>query len=98
MAIRSGSILPTVVSHFINNAVILILTKCGVTAYPTPVLIVVVCVSAVCLAVSLWYLIWKAEKTETRLDEKEKKHFFLFASVGIIVCAISWISALISGF
>ena len=98
VAIRSGSILPTVVSHFINNAVILILTKCGVTAYPTPVLIVIVCVSAVCLALSLWYLIWKAEKAETRVDEKEKKHFFLFASVGIIVCAISWISALISGF
>ena len=98
VAIRSGSILPTVLSHFINNAVILILTKCGVTAYPTPVFIVVVCVSAVCLAISLWYLIFKDKKEEYPTDGEERKRFFLFAAVGIAVCGISWILALLSGF
>ena len=97
VAIRSGSIFPTVLSHFINNAVILILTKCGVTSYPTPVFIVVLCVSAVCLAVSLWYLIFKDKGEEQKTDKTDQKQFFRFAAVGIVICAIYWISALISG-
>lgn len=34
IALRSGSILPTAVAHFINNATIVILTACGVESFP----------------------------------------------------------------
>lgn len=36
IAIRSGSILPTAVSHFLNNALIIVLTACGVESFPVP--------------------------------------------------------------
>lgn len=97
VAIRSGSILPTVLSHFINNAVILILTKVGVTSYPTPVFVAILCVSAACLFFSLWYLIFKDKGEEQTADKREQKQFFRFAALGIVICAIYWISTLIAG-
>lgn len=107
VAIKAGSILPTMLSHFINNAAIVLLTKFGLTTFSTPVLIVVVCVSAVCLIGTLWYLICKAktgemkeaeEKMREAMNKGEQKRFWLFSAVGIAVCLISWISVLVSGF
>lgn len=102
MTIRAGSILPTVLSHFINNALILTLTKFGVTEYSPTVSIVVTAVSAVCLIGSLAWLIF-ADKNNAYADEKredasaDKKGFFIGASVGIALCALTWFSVLISG-
>ena len=101
IAVRAGSILPTMVSHFINNALILTLTKYGVSSFPTPVFITVVCVSALCLVGSLAWLLVKEkqplaplEKTE---QKTERKRFWLAASAGLIICGISWLSALFMG-
>ena len=96
VALRAGSILPTVLSHFINNALILILTKFGVDSFPLPVWITVVCVSALCLIGSLIYLIF-IDKKETEEKTGTKKQFILGALGGIVICAISWISALFTG-
>ena len=101
VAIRSGSILPTVLSHFLNNALILTLTKFEISAFSTPVLIAIVSASAACLVGSLvWVFVFdKQEKTEKtdKTDKKDKKNFFLCASVGIAVCAITWLAVLING-
>lgn len=98
VAIKAGSIFPTVLSHFLNNAVIVVLNKFGITAFPAPVLITVICVSAVCLVGTLLWLIFK-EKTDgnKNKDKSEQKRFFLFAAVGIGVCLLSWIAVLFSG-
>lgn len=96
VALRSGSILPTVVSHFINNAVILILTKFGVDGFPLPVFIIVLCVSIPCLIGSLVYLIF-FDRKEPEKKTGTKKQFLLGALGGIIICGISWISALFMG-
>ena len=127
---RSGSIVPTVISHFLNNAVIVIFYACGISEYPGGV--VFLCVSAVCFAGSLIYLLFvdkriggKRKEERKRCDdgvqangtneendrrkntllnvnaEEEKKAdakgFVLYALFGIAVCALSWISSLISG-
>lgn len=102
VAIRSGSILPTVLSHFLNNAAILILTKCGVESYPTPVYIAVNVLSAICLIGVAAYLILTAKRErapETQSEERaaERKRFWQCALVGVVVCVISWISVLVSG-
>lgn len=96
MALRAGSILPTVFSHFVNNAVILILTKFGVNGIPLPVAIPLLCVSGVCLIVSLAYLIF-FDKKEQEQKKGGKKQFLLGALGGIIICGISWVSALFMG-
>lgn len=102
VALRSGSILPTVLSHFLNNATILILTKCGLESYSTPVYIAVNVLSALCLVGVTAYLF----ATEKRKDESaeseqfrraERKRFWKTALVGVAICAVSWCSVLASG-
>ncbi len=98
LAVRAGSVLPTVLAHFLNNAYILILYKCGVQAIPYGVFVPMMIVSSLCLAGTLVYL-FVFDKKEKTLDcgvEKkgEKKSFFLFASVGLAVCALTWIAGL----
>lgn len=53
IAIRSESILPTVVSHFLNNALIVILTVCGIESLP----VFLVCVFAALFVASLIFLL-----------------------------------------
>ena len=102
VAIRSGSILPTMLSHFINNALILTLTKFGLTEFPTPVLIVVLCVSIASLIFSLGWLIFFDKKQmpavgNTEKSKEERRQFWLTASVGILICALMWLSVLLTG-
>ena len=101
VALRSGSVLPTAIAHFINNAVILILYKVGVTELATPVVVAVVCVSIVCLIGALGYLIFldKNEpiRTERQKQGAERKKFFLFSAVGIAVCVLTWLFVLFTG-
>lgn len=103
VAIRSGSILPTALSHFLNNAWIITMTKFNWTldAIYLPFLII----SIVCLLVSAAYLLFidkKAKKlpTEAEVTQENKnarKEFFLYASVGIALCALTWLVTLFSG-
>ena len=103
VAIKSGSILPTMLAHFLNNTVILLLTYFGVTQFTMPVLITVICVASVCLIGSLVYLIFIDKKSggsdckKQEIRTAEGKNFFIFASLGIAVCLLSWISALLMG-
>lgn len=100
LAVRSGSILPTAFAHFLNNAVILILYKLGVQTIPMPVFIIIVCVAAVCLAAALVW-IFAFDKKQKRLpletDKTDRKNFLLGAGLGIVFCAFSWLTTLISG-
>lgn len=101
VAIRSGSILPTMLSHFINNALILVLTKFGLASFSPTVTIVVIAVSAVCLLLSLAWLIFFDKGGDAARNGNayaERKSFWLFASVGIVLCALTWISVLLTGF
>ncbi len=102
VALRSGSILPTVLSHFINNALILTLTKFGITEFTTPVFIAVICTSIICLICSLGYLIFFDKNKPAPLADKAeskqaRKHFWLTAALGIALCGITWLSVLLSG-
>ena len=102
VAFRAGSILPTIISHFINNALILTLTKFGVTSFPMPVFITIMIVSGVCLVGSLvWLIFFDKQQTEIELSEEEKKQekrrFWQFSAAGIAVYALTWLSVLLSG-
>lgn len=98
VAIHAGSILPTVLSHFINNAVILVLTKFGVAEFPTPVFWTVVSVSALCFIGALGYLLFiDKRKNEHTPNKEEQKRFFLFSAVGIFACVFTWLLVLLVG-
>ena len=110
VALKAGSILPTMLAHFFNNALILILQKFGVNAFPVPAFWAIMITSVLCLVGTLVYLLAfdKKNKDNERVhskskdgkdleDKREKKRFFLTASVGIAVCALTWLGVLIAG-
>ena len=103
VALRSGSVLPSMLSHLCNNAFIIVLYALQIESIPTPVYLPYIILSAVCLAVSLVYFIWmdksKPDGEEQGEEKKEKvknerKSFFMFACAGIALCLLTWVSAL----
>ena len=91
IALRCGSILPTVVAHFCNNAFVLCVEKFSWQTDMLPILIA----SAICLLVSVGYLIVYAVKAGRKAEEKpDWKGFFLCAAVGVLICLVGWVSGL----
>lgn len=106
MAIRAGSILPTVLSHFLNNTLIIVLTKFGIDGIPTSVYVPYVMITSLCLVGTLAYLFFfdkpitveKPKRGQEQEVKNERVRFFVCALVGITVFLINWISALVTGF
>ena len=103
LALRAGSVLPTAVAHLCNNAVILILTSTGYEVegswtMPQAWHIGLCVAAAVVLVGVLVYLIFFDKSGAQKGGVKDGKRFFLGAGVGIAVCAVLWISNLVTGF
>lgn len=108
LALRSGSILPTAVAHFLNNALILTLTSVYAPVYganfsmtdlmPAGGFIGLCVASGLCLVASLVYLVFFDRSNRRSGGVKEGKSFFLAAAVGLLVCAVEWGAVLIAGF
>ena len=97
VAVKSGSIFPTMLSHFINNAVILLLTKFGVNSFDMPMYAIILVVSGLCLVGSLVYLL----VFDRKKGEKKKgnyKQLFACAGLGILMLLLSWLTTLFVGF
>lgn len=102
VAFKAKSALPTMLAHFINNALIVTLYKFGVESYPTEVFIPLMIVSALCLIGGIVYLLVFDKKKEEKPLKNEQKAdkwgFLICSAVGVLICLINWISSLISGF
>lgn len=95
LAVRADSLLPAVLCHFLNNAVIVCNYKFAfLQNVPSSVAVVLYVISGVCLAGSLVYLIFFDKKTNRR-KEGEIKPFFLAALVGFILCCVLWVYTLV---
>lgn len=100
VAVRSRSILPSVMMHFINNALIIIFAAChfldesGALALSSGANIALTVLGACCLVGGLAWLV--LDKTPLVKGKKGGvKNFFLYASVGIVILAVVWICSLI---
>lgn len=93
IAIRADSVLPTMLSHFLNNAVILILTRFEVENFSALFYVL----SSLALAGSLAWLIFFERASNTKKTESMRP-FLVAASVGIAVCVFIWIVNLVEGF
>lgn len=98
LAIRAGSVLPTILAHFLNNATIIILQANGINSFTLPVFIAIVAVSSVCLLASMGYLIFIDKNKPKRSTPTQIKDFFLFASIGLFIVSFSWLTTLFMGF
>ena len=102
VAVKAGSIFPTVLSHFLNNFFILLLEKQGVSSFSPTVTAWIFALSFVCLVGTFVYLL-AFDKNDKKpngqvLSEKEKKNerknFLVYSAFGVIVCALVWVVAL----
>ena len=109
VALRAGSALPTIVAHFLNNALILILSAVNAPKYgenfsmsqtmPAGGYAALCVCSAICLLGALAFLIFFCgEKGEKKGGVVHGKAFFFASSVGFALCGIQWIITLITGF
>lgn len=96
VAIRAGSILPSVAMHFINNAIIIVFAACGlldeagnlvISSGGQIALIVTSLVSFI--GGMLWLILDK--KPVIKCQKGGVKSFFIFGSVGIAIMGIMWI-------
>lgn len=99
IALRSGSILPSVLMHFINNALIVIFAACGLLDEAGNLIIssggniALIVTSAIALVGALIWLI--LDKTPVKKCEKGGvKSFFICASPAIAAFAIVWFVSL----
>lgn len=97
LALRSGSVFPTMLAHFLNNASVILLAKFGSPVLPVPLTVVLFVCSAISLVGILAYLIFFDKNGKIERDKKRGWQFFLFASVGLFVCVLSWLSKLFGG-
>lgn len=95
LAIRAGSILPTILMHFLNNAIIIIIYACGATGLDGNLTIssagniVLTIVAALAFVGSIVWLI--LDKKPLKKCQGGVASFFIYASVGIAILAIMWI-------
>lgn len=98
VAIRSGSVLPSAIMHFVNNAIIVIFAACGlldtggnlaISFEVNVALAVVGAVSFVCGVV--WLILDK--KPVQKYQKGALKNFFLFAAPGVVVFVVLWVCA-----
>ena len=97
IAYRSGSIFPTAISHFINNAAIIVLYAIGLDEFSTAFKIPFLICSGLSLVGSLAYLIFFDKNGENEGGKPKKKDFFLYAAVGIILFSFTWLTSFFSG-
>ena len=76
LAVRSGSVFPTMLAHFANNALIILLYDSGVTAIPFPAFLVILLVGGAMLIGVLCYLIFIDKNKSERFVTLQKKDFF----------------------
>lgn len=101
LAIRAQSLLPTVLIHFLNNAVIILDAKFSFLANLSLAgQIVIYVVSGICLVGSLaWLIFGEREKTEEAAVRKGEIRPFVYPALpGILLCALMWILNFVSGF
>ncbi len=97
LAVRSGSILPTMLAHFANNAVILSLDSAGYADIPQHVKLPLYIVAGVVLLAVILYLAIFEKRGNRRGGAKGGAKYFLAALVGIVVCIAEWVAALVQG-
>lgn len=101
VAVRSGSILPGIMMHFINNGIVVLFGACrlydenGALAISNTANIILIVLGACCLVGGLvWLILDKKQKPIIKCQSGGVKSFFLYASVGIVILGIVWICSL----
>lgn len=92
MAYRSGSVFPTVLAHFLNNAFVILSEKFAWSFEGVGYTVLLV-LSALSLIAAIVLLVLDRNGERGKANVKE---FLLASAVGVAVCLVFWISGLIA--
>ena len=100
LALKSGSVLPTVIAHFLNNLIIVILYYAAPTFGGfTGVAGIVTTVLGTAATALFVFLLLIGKKGEEKTEKEEYpygyKTFFLYSAIGVLACVFIWISGLV---
>lgn len=101
VAVKSGSVFPTMAAHLLNNALILVFEATGYgTAWSMPLwaFIAVIVLSSLCFLGALAFLVFFDRRSNRKGGVVYGKKFFFCAAAGIGICAIEWLVQLVVGF
>jgi len=95
LAIRSGSVIPTMMMHFINNAYILTIYY----LFPEfeligSIKIIIIVLALLAIISTTIYLIF-FDKNNAKKKTEDAKTFFKYSAFGILLCSFLWIAGLI---
>lgn len=96
LALESGSVFPSVVAHFLNNFVIVLLYYLvpSFESFTGIWLVVSVIGGLICLAAFL-FLTLKGKIKDGKLEYGyDYKTFFLYSAIGVAACLLMWLSGL----
>ena len=100
LAIRARSVLPCMLAHFLNNAVIIVLQACGVETagsvfdwVPVWAAVLITVLSALSLIAGTLLLVFGGQPL-AKPQKGGVKYFFITAAAGIFALAVLWISGL----
>lgn len=98
IAIRSGSVLPSLLIHFVNNAFIIVLSAFGCNSLPVSgaAAVTLGVLGGAAFAASVLLLVF-IKKPFLKSVKGGVKGFYVFASAGIAINAFMWIFGLLSG-
>lgn len=97
IAVRSGSILPSMLMHLVNNGLIVIFAACGLfdeagqLIMTDTAFIVVTVLSALSFVGATVWLVLDKKRRLVKRDKVGVREFFKYASVGIAILALTWI-------
>lgn len=109
LALKSGSIFPSIVFHFANNFIVILLYFLfGEELDFSAVVSIIITIAGIASFVIGFVMLLKSKKPEREEElcekylkiadkKEERKMFLLSSSIGIIACVALWISVLISG-
>lgn len=101
LALKSGSVFPTVIAHFLNNLIIVILYYAAPTFGGfTGVAGIIATALGTAVTALFVALLLIGKKEEEGKEEKERfpydyKTFFLYSAIGVAACVIIWFSGLL---
>ncbi len=98
LTLRSGSVFPAMIAHFVQNAAVLVFTACGVESIANGWVIA----GAMLVLIALTVLLilnrceWKKSERKEEAAEWQNGKFWLSAALGIAFCAFVWIYTFVS--
>lgn len=95
VVLRSGSIIPTIIMHLLNNLTVLFITYFAPEAnvYNLYTIISGVLVFAACF---IYLVFFDRKEAPANENSQGLKYFFIYGGIGIAVCAVLWVVSLFS--